>query len=871
MNKSQAKPVTKRPLTAPASVASRVSTTDYGTIYGYLIIQNAVGFVGTFKIQIDNAGLVCVLGNNLESAQPSSSGAGKSRMWKLMLYLIYGRKALGSVESIKDSMILGRDFRIEFTVKRHGQWYLVRECHNHSDKRYKEGLAVYKINDGKLVPWGSVNDPNMLRAKLQALIGMTYNEMLGTTIWPQDFAHILISGKPQERITFLSELYGLTRFDDVYKYLDGLHQEVKAKIEKLLEFKGEYRVVEEAINQTGNIKQIQEKAIALRELISTHEAKASLKRSDLTEIHRKIDRLQEMSDHLDEFHELEISDHERSLLSSGQLLSTFDTSCIEVNKKLDRYVQLNDAWTRLSALKTSLDKLDVKSYDLASLKAEQNKLNSIVIPSYSRQARWSREEIDTLAAGADALKKKVIDYCKLCRVKPDAQSIKAAYSTIKQRLDETTADMRSVGEQHSSLRNLVSDLKGNSSSCKCPTCLQDIDYDATERVIEDLQKRADKLDETCIKLEDSFDLIEKLFNDFSNWSKLKVEAADAVASIEALDKLDAANARVASIGKIIETAERHRRLFDEAAALELKLKDVDTSKLAKGVAYYTKLVEDNDQRRQDYYHLEQVTTRIKASAAALKIEDPFTIDVVTDLSNLTAERDRIENWLSRANTKISEEKVQLDRFKQLINDYRQKKDHLTSLKSKMDELHDLEDREVVIAKTKPAYSKNGFKREGLKKLLQALSERLPYWTRMLFTEKNFSVAVHGDERKLSLTAPKVFTIEGKKKTQIVDVSALSGGEKSRLAVCLMLTMSELVAKEKRSNLLVLDEVDRGLDPYAQRLMAEIFIPKMRKKKSGLFVISHSQVIDPNSFDRKLVVTKHKTGLSEISVHENRKR
>jgi len=149
---------------------------------------------------------------------------------------------------------------------------------------------------------------------------------------------------------------------------------------------------------------------------------------------------------------------------------------------------------------------------------------------------------------------------------------------------------------------------------------------------------------------------------------------------------------------------------------------------------------------------------------------------------------------------------------------------------------------------------------------------LPHWTKILFTDNTFVVKVKDDDGKsLSLVVPKTFEIGGKKVQRDIDISCLSGGEKSRLAVCLMLTMAELTARDKRANFLVLDEVDRHLDPYAQRLMAEILIPSLRRIKPSLYLISHSTFVDANKFDARMVVTKNKSNLSTITFTENTRR
>ena len=855
------KPLATRP------AASRVS--DYGTRYGYFLFENAYGYAGVTKIDIATAGLVCVVGQNLQTSEPSSSGAGKTRMWKLFLYLWFGKKALGSAESIKDAMIFGKNFRIECTVERHGKRYLIREAHNH--ETYPDGLHVYEIVDKKLKPWGTVNDPNALRAKLQGLIGVTYNEMIGTTIWPQDFTHTLISGKPQERITFLSELYGFTKYDEVYKYLDTLHSQVKLKIEQLLEFKGEYRVIEQELSQIGDIKAVVERAKSIKAWIDTAAPKLASMRRNLSSVNSRTDRYNEIAAQLETFMKLELDAHERGLLVDGTLLSTFDASSRQVEQRLADLEQKREDARRLQTIKSQLKQLNVVAVDIDKLQQEQQRLTTVVIPGLARLAKWSRDEINVYTEGAAAMKAQVLEQCRELRVKPDYAVIKQAFDKARRELEETTADMRSNNEQHETLKNLVEGATDSRSGCKCPTCLQSVDLVVTKQIVDKLFQHGQQLDDKCIELEDKHDALEKLLSTYQQYKALQEQATAAQASVESLDKFERAQERLRVIASQLKDARQHQQLLDSAAKLEEKLKGTPIDRLERAIQHYSSIVDANIEKRESYYQAEKVSAQVAASAEALAIADPFNLDIVTELQQLNTQRERLEMSLEIANKKVNDAQVKYEQYRQIVDTYRNKREHLAELQAKIDELKKLEEREHILAKTKPAYSKTGLKRDGLRKLLARLAERLPHWTRILFTEKNFVVNVNGDERKLSLTVPKQITINGKTKTINVDVSALSGGERSRLAVCVMLTMSELVAREKRSNLLVLDEADRSLDPHGQKLMAHLFIPMMRKHKDGLFVISHSQVIDPKKFDRKLVVTKEKTGITRVSNTENTNR
>lgn len=71
----------------------------------------------------------------------------------------------------------------------------------------------------------------------------------------------------------------------------------------------------------------------------------------------------------------------------------------------------------------------------------------------------------------------------------------------------------------------------------------------------------------------------------------------------------------------------------------------------------------------------------------------------------------------------------------------------------------------------------------------------------------------------------------------------------------MLTMADVASSEKQCNLMVLDELERGLDAQSRQNMSEDVITLLKHKKPSLFLITHSLNIDPTNFDAELRITK----------------
>lgn len=849
---------------------------QYGSEFRYFIFENAFGFSGAQKVDLKNQGLVCVVGKNLQETAngDASSGAGKTRMWTLFLYLFFGKQALSASETIKDADIFGKDFRLESAfIGRDGGHYLVRETRRHSNSKFEEGLHVYKFVAGKWGPWeqAAKNDPKLLRAKLQQLLNLTYHEAAGTWIWPQGFGHALVDGKPTERVNFLSRLYGLTKYDEIYEQLDTMHKEVKNKISALVEFRSEYKLVEQSIQNAGDIDQIIQRGRTLSQKLKLLDNQIKTQREKSWGFDKRAVALTELNDKLKQFSQFELSTQEHSLAVDGTLLDVFDNSCITVKDALSKYEHALQGLSQLADCRQRLKSLGVIAFDTSKLHLEERRL--IDTMATLKPSQYDMKSVQQLEAGATVFKEQIKALALKLNMRPIDTIVQEALKQEQATVQEMTATLQLLDGQRADLDGLREKLVIHNGECRCPMCKSLIDHKRLDAISKNLVSRLSALDAQLLPHEDRSDELEKMLDSLSKFKALHTEALSARASLADADKLEQIDRRLVIIRRQLALADQYRELATEAKSLEAKYGKYNIQKIQLRYDQYTKLVERNRLKRSTYYEVVGVVSSLKTVANGVGIEDPFTFDPATEAKKLAQQHERLEVWLADAVKKYDNGRTQLERYRQIVTDYRQKKNHLDELKTQMDELKRLEEREYVIANTKPAYAKDGLKMQYLHKLLAQLNARLPHWTRILFTDKNFIVKVKGDNdgKGLNLVVPKTFKVGNKTKTHDVDISCLSGGERSRMAICLMLTMAELTSREKRANFQVLDEVDRHLDPYSQRLMSEILIQSLRKIKPSLFLISHSTFVDPKTFDRRMIVTKDKNGLSSVKTAENQRR
>lgn len=856
---------------APAVVASRARK---GTEFVYFVFENAYGYKGRHLVNLRNVGLCNVIGRNHESKSTSSSGAGKSRMWRLFLYLFYGKVALEGSETVKDMMVFPDDFRLEVGyITRDGKAYILRESRKHS--KFGDGLVLLQCPEGfrsqKRVPVGAENAPQLLRALAQSQINLTYKEATGTVIWPQGFGHALIRGKPSERAQWLSDLTGLTQYDDMHQELSERMRQVRAEISTLLEFRGEYRVVEEdlqALTAEGDIEAVKVKGRQLQADVRkrTDEIKAVRDRKQNASL--RLATLRRIDSYVSAARLLKLELSERDLAQRGELLQTFEVSAASANTRAAQLRQNISDVTRLKQLQLELGSDLTEVVDTEDARREHTELVGSVIPRLERIAEQTTETVDAVAAAAADLENELQTYVQNLRLGADSGAVDDFIRATQARIAEIDG---SVSANTASSRRLEAALRLQ-AGCECPTCLQVVtNSEVIRNAVAGLNLATQQLCTERTALADELASAQDMLAVIDALADIPARTAKAQARARALVDLSESRARAADLNATLTVASQKTRKVAERDSLLSRVGGLEEAALRSELETVLADLVGVDTRRQKYTEAQSTYDSAYAAASEVGVDDPFSFDVSTEIGNSLKLIDRYDAWLAQAEAAQTSDNGRIVKLLGIVRTHAERSQHLTELQEKVDRLLVLEDEEIILAANIKAYSKTGMKMDLLKNVIDRISVQLPKWVRYLFTEPYFAVKAYGTATKLSLQVRKKFVVDNKEIIKWVDASALSGGEESRFAVCIMLTLAELVAPEKRTNLLVLDETDRSCDAYGQQLIASLLIPMMRRKKESIFVITHQLQIDPQVVDSELYVTKHKSGLTETNMVSTSKR
>lgn len=815
----------------------------------YLRGQNVYTYREPFHLDLDGQGLVYVTGSNQDTAEPSSSGAGKSRLFSLIPRVLFGREYLGKEPVANIWAADGTPGFYELVYWSDGIFYLVRE-----ELGKKSAALTFfsraSLEAGEWEPLGAKNKKGTLQAEVAASVNRPLDEFLGTVVWKQGHGHVLIQGTPTERITWLSSLFGLTKYDTIYDDLCRKHDENKDKQQEFLPFVGAYTQAKATFDALESVESLQ-RSIDVK-LEHTAHASATLDaiQVDINDISAKIKAasasldaqrnlarfipvggtleavVQEIqSSRVDmQAAQVEHAEYLQQVATIRAQLQSYNTAlpAIRAFEQLDPATASLACTTDINSLHASLNAIRTVGHEKATERTnltlqvkEHGELRATLQSQY--------QKLTSLGCSSDSIGS--IDLAR------------ATHASVKATRDATFADHSVLVAQVSSFTKL-SALGG-----QCPTCGNAVDAEHAQQEIARIAPSVSSREAELRRLNTLDAEMASYVDCFSRFSALPQIQAGALDLLE--QSLLELRTQADAVIKDIDLLTSARSVVEKYNAIPLDIRSLSSLDLTSRLSISTAQCDIAQARLSRASELVQfVSLDLSATAQdLLRLEEKhlgLQADAEAHKKAVEASREAVA-VLRHQIKQLEFARIELDRLSVLNDKY------ATLMRS---------DR--LLKSLKMGYGKSGFKKEKLRELLTLIQEKLPTWTSILFTENNFSVTVSGDESKLSLIAQQTSQPAGSGAPVVktYDVSELSGGEQSKLAICVMLTLIDIVADERKCNVLILDEVDRHMDKNALRLMADLLIPNLATRRSSIFMVSH-QIPLSHEFDKELVVTKQR--------------
>lgn len=239
------------------------------------------------------------------------------------------------------------------------------------------------------------------------------------------------------------------------------------------------------------------------------------------------------------------------------------------------------------------------------------------------------------------------------------------------------------------------------------------------------------------------------------------------------------------------------------------------------------------------------------------------------LKNARRELKNVEDKLEEASRSRSDLRERVESLEANLAGYERTRARYLELEPKIKRLREAEHDERVLKSLVKAYGPGGLKVKRMRYLLEQIREKLPIWTGLLFTERNVKIDVIGNTKKIGFEVRQTRTrmAKSKRKSNVqngvetydirYDAKFASGSERTRISMCLLLTLGDVAASEKSCNLQVFDELERGMDAQSKRILTEDVLPLLAHQKPSLFVIAHTLDIPRQDVNAELqLLRKH---------------
>lgn len=448
------------------------------------------------------------------------------------------------------------------------------------------------------------------------------------------------------------------------------------------------------------------------------------------------------------------------------------------------------------------------------------------------------------------------------KIEGNIQSLNDQKNTLRAKIEEIKVEI----ERYKSLGN-IEDIDNNIKICEneivqIEQTIQDIEQSITES-----QAKINTLKETKQSIETEKELIntklvaqrELVYKLNSNLDNLQNNISTHNRDIDRLNKdIEAIrnSDTCPTCGRKYDNAnEEHiqQTISKYNAEINQHLADIEriNNQIAEDTNSYNLEVEVGKKLKSDYDTLQ---SKVQEINNLIQIEE-------TNQTNQTNQTKNQRNFISNKQTQIKELQAKKEEIlKVKVPDTTEYENMIRDIELNITNLHnDIQNIEtewntqndlVDTCKYSQQLITKPFRTYLLQNSINLLNEKLAYLSRKLFSNEKDIITINGDDSKLDI--------------RLGDSSyeSLSGGEKTRVNMCLLLAQKYLASNigNIECNIIVLDEVLGQCDSEAEMNIIDLIIEELQSVSSIIF-IGHKEL--PIPYDNLITVVKDENGLSRL--------
>lgn len=745
------------------------------------------------------------------------NGAGKSLPFNVLYNVLFGHTPLSSKG--KRKLIANPGYYAHVKFRLDNVPYEIRQFFDNSDFEY-EGYDVLKDGSSLKIS-GGIPEAEKFIARL---LPFTPDEFSSFYYLAQDSLHVLAYGRGSERLDYLSKVFGFDIYDQIRAKLKIRLDEADRQLADIAKAQENADQFELHLKKYPSLELLEKRV----EICSFHLEKAKKQKDAFRTLKSSIENKisirkarKNIEDSIQKYGEL------RALASISVDIHKWQTKQSEYQVYLNQCQRKQKLLQEFSLVQEHVKQDIIKLSSQLDFLIEQRGKAAVV----NRQLKQKRELITKIDLLMLSLKHKSEEISQ--RTKDNSKALIEKRALLRQKKDS------------------IADFKDLSRDGQvCTRCGQTLNREHIEKEL----------------------------------SKLTSEVSELNLFIKSLDDMDK---ELQCEVKILEEAKKHRSILDSIQCtsdsdIDIKQLDVQVEKLREWLSK-AKEAQRLKKELQDYSKYDE--SRIKTITEQLP-------KLQVRLKNLQEEfgRSREKDSLLKQLAKlpmIDEEEIREDRLadiderldmydeaipllvsdvrefttiQSMVRDYKEQIENELKKASRLTELATF--RKIVNTCYK-AYLPANLKKIQVSKISELIAQKLNVFVPLIFNE-DIHFTVDANESSVDILFKRGSQPER-------DVRFLNGGFKKRFLIALIPTLAGLISARKRTNLIILDEVDSNVDGPGREAIGEFLIPFLKTKFKTIIVISPSNVscngeleapIPLDNFD-KILIARYENNCSRL--------
>lgn len=758
------------------------------------------------KIKLDSGKILVVNGRNLRSREKQqTNGAGKSLLFSYIPNITFAADPISIRSNTKKDLysnLVNGEATLEFSsndsrykIKQHGGINTV-------------GYDIFK--DGKNQ---GIRTTPLSEKYIRSVFPLSEAEFYTTVYLNSLRQFVFQTGKSEARLKFFTEFFRLDYYDQMrVEFQQQLKQVKRVEIEVSTLEGQRLRYVEDlkslAGEDVGDVSEVQEKF----DLLKDKRSKIAKRLDSLTSKKSYAELLSQLLENID-----------------GAKKPSAKRSTL-VAEKIEKLEKQNNLKSRISQLRDDLESVEASLVESKS-----------AIKTLTKRSRLTLEELRDFKEDEGL----ILDFresgSKLARLVEDLEELDSKVSELEGLVEPKTSETEKfltekIEENRTQIR-AYKKLKEHIEEDTCPTCGATID-------IETLKNLATAASKNIAKLE----------------SKLRHRKLSAEIATYAVDAktVKVAKAKHEKIAASYDVYAKKKKVYQEfktwyteyqsavknesalsAKILELESK-LDDSLNVKELDSLRKELANNAALTKLFKQLESIQDECKE--AGIDYESLNLEEINQDLKKYKKLSAKVEGDMEELRNRISRHQMHKEKEKLLSK-------KLAELSEKIEQQNVIVADKVFLENLIKVYSNKGIKIQKVNGICRILERNLNHFKSLVFDE-NFKFKINIEENVFDVLVDRG---DG----MVSDVRRLSGSEGRRFNLLLLISLLPLTPPNRRSNLVILDEMESNASPTSMRLFCDRYLPELHKMVPNIVVITPLDLRVEGA--QKVLITKDKDG------------